>query len=81
MANVYMVINTPDEKLKPFLRHLKAFDDNDKDSATMVEVVVHAPEMGSPAVEAMFKEIGMPYAGKVRWAEKAAKMEWRPENN
>lgn len=79
MANVYMVINCPDEKLKPFLAHLKQFDDDDKDSASMIEVVVHAPDLGEPRIAAMFQELGMPYSGKVRWAEKAAKMEWKPD--
>lgn len=79
MAHVYMVVSCPDEKLKPFLAHIKQFDDGDKGSASMVEVVVHAPELGEAKTTAMFQELGMPYHGKVRWAEKAAKMEWKPD--
>lgn len=77
MANVYMVIDTPDEKLKSFLQYLHDFDESDRNSVSMVEVVVHAPKLSEEVVAVMFKEIGMPYMGKVKWAEKAAKMEWK----
>jgi D-alanine-D-alanine ligase-like ATP-grasp enzyme len=70
----------PEEKLKPFLCHLKDFDKEAGEDVTMIEVVVHAPELGETRIEAMFKELGMPYVGKVRWAEKAAGMEWKPED-
>jgi len=80
MANVYMVVDIPDDRLKPFLNYLKQFDD-DRPELSMIEVVVHAPELGESYVAAMFGELGLPYSGKVRWAEKAAKMEWRPENS
>ena len=80
MANVYMVVNCPDEKLKPLLSHIKQFDEDDKDDVSMIEVIVHAPELGADNVEAIFKELGMPYFGEVRWAEKAAQMEWKSNN-
>ena len=74
-----MMLQVPKELMRPILQHFRDFEGQHSEEC-IAEVICNDPTMSEADCEEMFASIRppLPFCGKVRWAEKADKMEWKP---